>query len=93
MTNGVGRKGLLATLILLCTLIGAALGYLVATRFTAVETRIGASEVDIGVLKIKVEILEGGNVRLNVPIDKARLERMVMDEIRRQTAETQQGPQ
>jgi hypothetical protein len=82
-----GRKGLLATLLLLCTLIGATLGYLIATRFTAVETRIGTSEVDIGVLKIKVEILEGGNVKLNVPLDKDRLQRMVMDEIRRQTAE------
>ena len=87
MTNGNGRRGLLATLILL---IGAMLGYLVATRFTAVETRVATSEVDIGVLKVKVEILEGGNVKLNIPIDKDRLQRMVMDEIRRQTAEPEQ---
>ena len=90
MTNGAGRKGLLATLIILCTMIGGALGYLVAARFRAVETRVQTSEVDIGVLKVKVEILEGGDVRLNIPIDKDRLQRMVMDEIRRQTAETGQ---
>jgi hypothetical protein len=81
------NRALLATLLLLCTLIGATLGYLIATRFTAVETRVGSSEVDIGVLKIRVEILEGGNVKLNVPLDKDRLQRMVMDEIRRQTSD------
>jgi hypothetical protein len=84
-----GRRGLLATLILLCLTIGTTLGYLIATRFTAVEARVDTSEVDIGVLKIKVEILEGGNVRLKVPIDKDRLQRMVMEEIKRQTQETQ----
>ena len=83
------RRGLLATLLILCTLIGATLGYLISTRFAAVETRVSTSEVDIGVLKIKVEVLEGGNVRLSVPLDKERLQRMVMDEIRRQTAEAE----
>jgi len=90
------RRGLLTTLLFLCFLIGCTVGYLVAARFTAaeartsaVESRVGSNEVHIGVLKVKVEILEGGNVRLKVPIDKDRLQRMVMDEIRRQTAEPQ----
>jgi len=90
------RRGLLATLLILCFLIGCTVGYLINARFaaaetrtSAVESRVGTNEVDIGVLKVKVEILEGGNVRLKVPIDKDRLQRMVMDEIRRQTAEPQ----
>lgn len=85
-------RGLLAVLALLCTLIGGVLGYLVSARFIKVEQRIETSEVEIGVLKVRVEILEGGNARIDVPIDKERLQRLVMQEIRDQLAHPQEQP-
>lgn len=81
--NG-SRNWLLPALIAACTSLGGALGYFVSARFNRVETRQDLTEADVGVLKIKVEILEGGDVRLDVPIDKVKLEKLVMDEIRRQ---------
>lgn len=79
-----GSKWFLSALFSICMALAGAVGYLVAARFIQVESRQTVTENEIGILKIRVEILEGGEVRLDVPLDKSRLERLVMEEIQRQ---------
>lgn len=75
-------RWLMAALFSVCMTLAGTVGYLVSVRFAAAESATSA-------LTIRVEILEGDNVRLNVPLDTARIERLVKQEIWRQTHDSQ----